>query len=370
MLNTVKLAIAATVAAATGSLSLFDEPATVAPKNNAHNAPLSLAKSDDSARNPFGFALANNEQDKRVTVRINGTLDDVVKWLGDTGVSFVLENRSLASRKVTLNLVNQPIEDAIAAIAEALDVSWSKRGEVYVLGGSRPAIAPRVFAVPKVDSKIAPKAEFRIAPKADLKGLSPQDRAKIEAEIKKSIEAAQKAIEETEVRIWTPGAPTAPGMSDKERKAFEEAMAKVREELKRVPGEVRVWTDAKPMTDAERKAFEESMKKLREEMKRLPDDIRVHVAPLTDEQKKALDRVKVELKDLPKVPKVPVVLNKDNIGQLLKSMSPAQRAKHDKEGFLKLSDLTAAQKKLLGNPSGTFTISVNMDGQKLTIKNP
>jgi hypothetical protein len=54
---------------------------------------------------------------------------------------------------------------------------------------------------------------------------------------------------------------------------------------------------------------------------------------------------------------------------LLNSLTPAQQEKMKKQGYLTLEDLNADQKKLIGNPTGTFEISVSVDGKSLTIKN-
>lgn len=409
MLNTVKLALAATLAAATGTLATFADDVAPAPKPES-GLPMKLISDDLS--NPFGNLLAEATQDKRVTVRIQGTIEDVIKWMGDTGISFVLENQNLSSRKVTINIVDQPVEDAIAAIAEALGTGWSKRGQVYVLG-TKDALAPRVWSVP--GAPIAPKA------------LSPEARVRVETEVKRAEELAKKARENAkyiapEVFTWRSGLSEkdrkeleqqmkklhelkdlsdvrvytdVKGLSDKERKEFELQMKKLHE-LKEL-SDVRVYTDVKSisekerkaleeslkglksmphifiregreMTPAERKKFEESMRKLEVEMKELGDDMKVYtVPPMTGQQRKELEGKWFSERDLPKAP---AALRTGTMEELMKSLTPDQRMKHEQQGFLKFSDLSGGQKKMLGSPKGNFTISFNLNGKQLTIKNP
>lgn len=374
MLNTVKLALAATVAAATGTLANFADE--VAPASVPVSQPAFQLASGDKT-NPLAKILAAVPQEKRVTVRIQGTIDDVVKWMGDTGISFVLENKGLATRKVTINLVDQPIDDAIAAIAEALGTGWSKRGQVYVLG-TQDAIAPRVWSVPRSP----------VAPKAKVHTLTPEHQKKLETELKRAYELAEKS------KSLAPNAfhavPTTPGLTDKQRKAFELEMKKLHE-LKVAPN-VRVYTDVKDMSDKERKAFEEAMKGLHSlphmkdlkgyremtpaeqkkfedsmrkfeiEMHKLGDDMKVYTMPhLNDADRNGRG------KDLPVAP---TVLRTGTMEELMKSLTPDQRTKHEQQGFLKFSDLSGAQKKMLGSPKGNFTISFNLNGKQLTIKNP
>lgn len=400
MLSTIKLALAATVAAATGSLALLpDQTAPVADKSTT--APLALVSDDLTA--PLAKVLENPVQDRRVTVRINGTLEDVIKWLGDNGVSFVLENKDLSSRKLTINLVNQPIEDAIAAIADALDVSYTKKGDIYAFGSSKMLFAPAAPGMPANPRGIAPRvwtgkdsddiiidvqkaieeahkakgSKNNIAPKVFTfehgKALSPQEM--------KQFELHMKSLGD-HIKVLTPNLreleKMAP-MTDKERKAFEESMKSLHESLKVMPKSI----EGAKMSEKERKEFELEMKKLHDEMKALPGEIKMfkldgkELKGMSDAERKAFEKsmkdLKIELKDvhgLAKVPGAPVALKSANMKELMKSLTPDQKSKHERQGYLKLSDLSGAQKKMLGNPSGNFTISVNMDGQKLTIKNP
>lgn len=400
MLSTIKLALAATVAAATGSFALMpDQTAPLADKSTA--APLTLVSDDLTA--PLAKVLENPIQDRRVTVRINGTLEDVIKWLGDNGVSFVLENKDLSGRKLTINLVNQPIEDAIAAIADALDVSYTKKGDIYAFGSTKMLFAPAAPGMPAKVREIAPRvwsdkdsdniiievqkaieeahkakgSKNDIAPKMFMfehgKALSPQEMKQFELHMKNLGD---------HIKVLTPNLreleKMAP-MTDKERRAFEESMKSLHQNLKLMPKSI----EGMKMSEKERKEFELEMKKLQQEMKALPGEIKMfkfegdNLKGLCEKEMKALELElmgkEFGLKVIPPVPgspKAPVALKSSSMKELMKSLTPDQKAKHERQGYLKLSDLSGAQKKMLGSPSGNFTISVNMDGQKLTIKNP
>ncbi|HZH99078.1 MAG TPA: hypothetical protein VEX38_08915, partial [Fimbriimonadaceae bacterium] len=60
-----------------------------------------------------------------------------------------------------------------------------------------------------------------------------------------------------------------------------------------------------------------------------------------------------------------------DIKALMRSLSPQQRQRHDRQGYLTAADLTQAQLKMLGTlpQSGSWTVSFTIDGDKLTIKN-
>ena len=80
---------------------------------------------------------------------------------------------------------------------------------------------------------------------------------------------------------------------------------------------------------------------------------------------------KVEfLPDVPEVPAPPMVLSDTAIRGLLKSLSAEQKAIQNKRGYLKLGELTAAQRKMLGNTSrgGDWNITFVVEGQKLSIR--
>jgi hypothetical protein len=81
---------------------------------------------------------------------------------------------------------------------------------------------------------------------------------------------------------------------------------------------------------------------------------------------------------LPMIPKTPghetgvrlIIPSQQNIPALLKSVSDEQRAIMKERGYIKWSELTAEQKKLIGfEPKGEFSLTFTIDGTTLSIKN-
>jgi len=72
--------------------------------------------------------------DDKVSVSFKRTkAAEIIDWLEKAGVSFVIEDGSIPDEKtITLNLVNQPLDDAIDAIGFALGGSFEKRNAIYV----------------------------------------------------------------------------------------------------------------------------------------------------------------------------------------------------------------------------------------------
>lgn len=112
---------------------------------------------------------------KKVTKSFtNAKLDDVLDWLKSQGVSFVVRPGTLAKdARVTINIVDQPLQDAVDAIADAFDAVWAREGQVFVLksGGTQ---WRGDFVMPKIgdwqhDMKNLPKMLAEI-PMPDFKG--------------------------------------------------------------------------------------------------------------------------------------------------------------------------------------------------------
>lgn len=78
---------------------------------------------------------------------------------------------------------------------------------------------------------------------------------------------------------------------------------------------------------------------------------------------------KLELKRLEGQPGRGVALSVGGMKQLVDTLSKKQRALHKKQGFLRVSDLTASQRKLLGEtPEGDWSITIRFQGKDLTLR--
>lgn len=68
----------------------------------------------------------------------------------------------------------------------------------------------------------------------------------------------------------------------------------------------------------------------------------------------------------------PVIIGATDLKGLVNSLTKSQKELQAKQGYLKLSDLTPAQRKFLGgreNPTGKFELRIKIDGQEVVIKN-
>ncbi len=72
-------------------------------------------------------------QGTKITKSFHSTpAQDVFKWLESNGVNFVVADRDIANREVTLSVLDEPIDNVIQAIGEALDGKFEKKGNLYV----------------------------------------------------------------------------------------------------------------------------------------------------------------------------------------------------------------------------------------------
>lgn len=139
-------------------------------------------------------------------------------------------------------------------------------------------------------------------------------------------------------------------MLDADRLRFEEMM--------KVIPKIDAKVFSAPHFQLDKKLLEEQMRKLEKEMKDLPKiDSRAFLTPKLDE----LERGRAFNFDARRI----------RVTELLKSITAEQRAKHDKQGYLLFSDLTPAQREMLGNTprEGDWTFTYSVDGKKLTVRN-
>lgn len=244
---------------------------------------------------------------RRVTKRFEGApVGEILDWLASENVSFVADSAAFGDRKLTANFVNQPLKDVIAAIATALDGQWTRNGSVYSLK-------------PKVDF-----LEF---------GLSGRDFTFVGPEVFK---LGDKNL-----------------LSEESMKEMQRAMEEARKSIKE-------RIDVKVLD-------KELMEKLGSEK----------VLGRTEELLK-------ELKTLPKfegelmipdlvLPKISggdsMILNLSKVEKLLATLTPEQKGTMEKNGHLKYSELTQAQKEILGKvPAGDWSIVFESQGNRLAIK--
>ncbi|MBV6490365.1 MAG: hypothetical protein KJZ62_05220 [Fimbriimonadaceae bacterium] len=244
---------------------------------------------------------------RRVTNRFEGApISEVLDWLASENVSFVADSEAFGDRKLTANFVNQPLKDVIAAIASALDGQWTRNGSVYSL-----------------------KLKF------DFLELGPSGRD------------------------FTFVGPDVFKMGDKNLLS-EESLKEMQ------------------------KAMEEAHKAIKERI-----DVRVLDKEIVEKlrSEKSLDRAEELLKELKTLPKfegdfiIPdlvlpkigggdaMILNLSKVEKLLSTLTAEQKTTMEKNGHLKYSELTQAQKEILGKvPTGNWSIVFEGQGKRLAIK--
>ncbi len=100
--------------------------------------------------------------------------------------------------------------------------------------------------------------------------------------------------------------------------------------------------------------------------------LRKHLGELLDRERELQEKARELLKKGAVLPEKRVLLFKSgNIGQLMDSLTPEQWALHERQGYLRVEDLTPAQRALLGSlpeSAHTWSITVVINGKKLTLK--
>ena len=193
-----------------------------------------------------------------------------------------------------------------------------------------------------------------------------------EKEFKKHMEEVMKSLKESE---------GAHKMSEKElQKMMEEfhksfdgkefMELKMLDSLPMVDGKnFKVFKDGKELSPKEMKAFqldEKAMKEL-EKIKTLAPLSSTHELKALKELEKVKTLAPLAARD---GSFSPFKTNIESVKELIKSLTPKQMETSRRQGYLKVSDLTLAQRKMLGGikEGDNITMSYTIDGQSITIK--
>lgn len=140
---------AAAAALIVGGLGLTQatpkQQANPAPPHNQLAPPAAISTPGPGQGAAMPSAQRPEELQRRVTRSFTtAPLSEVLKWLSGEGVNFVAnESDFTGDAKLTINIANQPIGDAMDAIADAFDARWTRHGNVYTLQrGSRILLPP------------------------------------------------------------------------------------------------------------------------------------------------------------------------------------------------------------------------------------
>ncbi len=363
---------------------------------------------------PSEFPAVAPEAEEPETISVvfrNATFDQVSKWLVGRGFNLVIPaETSKSNRKVSLSLKDVPAEEGLDAIATALGGRWTRKGSVRVF---QPGRSVGVFGAPMMEGRLLglkgiDTEGMAISPQ-HLKEFKILGGEKLSLEQQKEIEQMAKHMAEMGAKLGETMPKTMElhleKMADafgkdgkvhlelaekmaREGKKFEalgkemelkfgKDFAEKMEKIHTKDGqEIRIME--KSMAEAHAKdakkheALAKEMEKkfgkdFAEKMEKSSKVIELRMKQL-DKELAAKDRefkIKTDGKGMLFTEGRPV-----DFKSLAKSLTPEQREKHKKQGFLRFGDLDDAQRKLLGNLSakGSWTVKYQVDDESLTIK--
>ena len=276
--------------------------------------------------------------DRLVSVQFNNaSAADVIKWLSKQNVNFVANVDKLPKSKITMNVNQVPLHEALETVAESLGGSWQVRGTtlIFQTGSSHMRLN---FAPTRAGSTNG----FEFKTFADSKAFGQMDEKRM-----KAFEKSAKDMSET-MKAYSLSLKEFPKMDPK---AFDE--------LKSLHG---LTKDGKAFEfkTIDPKAFEQ-LKSLRG----LSKDGKALDLKSFPNLKGSLDELKA-FKTLG--------FKKVDSEKFFKSLTSSQKELMKKQGHLKFSDLSDIQKAMLFDGVSKdfpkdFTFMFSMNGEKIVIKN-
>ncbi len=275
--------------------------------------------------------------DRLVSVQFTNVIaSDVLKWLTKQNVNFVANVDKLPKSKITMNLSNVPLHEALETVAESLGGLWQVKRSALMfktnMFGTMP-VSPATMGKVHLNWRDFPSS-------SDMKGFGKIDDKQIKA-FEKSMSGMKGQMKS--IRF---DAQTIPKMDLKQH-----------ELLKAFSGDPRTFNfKMDPKALAEMKNFKEFSK-----------DGKAFVCKF--DQKALLDMQSMKhFKGFEGMN-----FNKLDTEKFAKSLSQAQRELMAKQGYLKFSDLIEVQKGLIfsgstNDVSQDFTFIFSVSGEKIRIK--
>lgn len=264
------------------------------------------------------------------------TAAQLVDWMKKQGYKFVLETTNLPEgTKYEVNLKGAKPDEAIEAIALALDLGWTKKGEVYVLKDE----LGRHFTWPgEAPELMTPPTEWTEGMKDFGHGM--QDWAK-------NIESWAKQ-HKLDGKQWKDLSPAERAEFEKSMAELDKALAEMKIQLPKFKDGFMIAPDGSKIKFPEFGPMEGFKVFDGSEMAPLP--------PLFD--KEFMDGMNT------------LKIKTANIKELISSLTDSQKKLMKDRGYLTPSDLTDKQRKLLDYKAGDkdFNLTFSVDGEKITIK--
>ena len=322
----------------------------------------------------LGKTLSLDNADLKTAIEMLTALDACCN------LDIVVADPAEAGRRVTLRIgPEKTVREALEILASAYNRQFAvEKGVVHLKrrgllvqtprAGSLFELVPKLrtddsgriqLEVPKSDSLAEALRETARALRESAKERDSEggDWARLGDELRKSADHLEKLAKELERRG---------GTLDSEFR-----------ELPRLfgPERVREFEWRKDLTPEKREKMEEWLRErgyldreFRLEMPRLRE--RLRELPELKDLFENMPGVREMLKDVPSV-RGSFGFEGGDLRELMDSITPEQWALHKKQGYLKLSDLTPRQRKMVGirsGPGSQITMSFVLDGRKLTIK--
>lgn len=302
---------------------------------------LHQGQTPEQARAPQAPTVEVSAQ-KRVSVNFSqAAAKDVLDWLTKNGSSFVVADQDLPKDlSLTLSIQDEPIEDVMDAVADALGGHWESRGGVRVfhkgqgfMRGFGPE-AVRAWAGPDMKefkAAMPNMKEFRI-PRGEMPKMK-------------------------EFRV---------PLSKEFMPDFKEFAVPNMEELKDMP---KVRIEIRKEMEQARKEMERARTEMEKARKEHPEAFADGAHDFLFVNPDAKGSYRIERKHALPSRTIRVGGNQD-ISKLFGSLSNEQRELNRRQGYLKLSDLRPEQLKMLGLDANAkdVTITIVRNGDKLTIK--
>lgn len=287
-----------------------------------------LKAAERAAGTGYATLLQDANLGRSVSVTFNtAKFSDVLMWLRKEGVSFVTEDHETdEGPRLTMNIVNKPLRDVMDAIAEVFGGTWTKKGDVYAFVRRRAGFPFGAFEF----GDLGKSGELWIAP-----GMSPEEQEKFRKEFEPMMKEWAKKFQEEFEKNWI-------GPDGKWLLPKGEEIERLKEELPEVS--------------------EKMFREFRIEIPELKLELEKELQELKKLDPEKFRSVLPEGRGF--------VFGGPQLAEILKSLTQEQRKLHDERGYLTPNDLTAAQKKMLGGlpETGDWTVTIAVDGKKLTIK--
>lgn len=341
MISVLKVALGTLVAATLGGTAYVTSGET--PKSNPSTYQANFQLTQYPTRSGDDFVAFQDLSQKKVSLTLDGTVNDLVKWLSKEGVSFVIDKDALKNKKISVNISNQPLDDVMSALGDVMGGTWVQRGNVYTF---KDGLKLRYFTGRdgQMDEKFAD--QFRLDSELNSEQMKKfrEDMEKFKVDMKKFKfdEKELQRLKGDDVKFFE--------LKDLKDMKFPGLEKKDLEELKKELQKIEKGSKSskvKVFTDSDIKLLEDLPLKLKE-----------------------LDLEKLnEMKDL-KIFEMPAVkLQSENFKRLLKSLTPSQKELQKSRGYLLITDLTPEQRKMIGtDPKGDFSMSFSIDGESVVIK--